>query len=157
MLLYRYRSREVAREALRIVAVATSLQLGGCSFDLPSLIPPADEMATGSIGPAREIRLTARMSDEDWRRAKGSLAVALDLHGNGRAVRWDNPETRTSGVIVPAGPPRVEADQVCRDFHASVTFHASMKVGEGEPVHLTGRACKLPDEWVLHGVHPRKI
>lgn len=136
---------------MRIVAVATSLQLGACSFDLPSLIPPADEMATGSIGPAREVRLTARMGDEDWRRAKGSLAVALDLHGNGRAVRWDNPETRTSGVIVPAGPPRVEADQVCRDFHASMT------VGEGKPVHLTGRACKLPDEWVLHGVHARRI
>lgn len=142
---------------MRIVAVASSLQLGGCSFDIPSLVAPADEMATGSIGPAREIRLTARMGDEDWRRAKGSLAVALDLHGNGRAVRWDNPETRTSGVIVPAGPPGVEADQVCRDFNASVTFHASTTVGPRAPFHLTGRACKLPEEWVIRNVRPRGI
>ncbi len=150
-MLTKYRSRELAREALRVVAAALSLQLGACSFDIPSLIPPADEMATGSIGPARETRLTARMSDEDWRRAKGSLAVALDLHGNGRAVRWDNPETRTTGVIVPAGPPRVEADQVCRDFQASMT------VEDRDPIHLTGRACKLPDEWMIRSVHPRKI
>lgn len=140
------------REALRIVAVASSLQLCACSFDLPSLIPPAaDEMTTGSIGPARETRLTLRMGDEDWRRAKASLAVALDLHGNGRAVRWDNPETHTSGIIVPAGPPHVEADQVCRDFHASMT------VADGEPVHLTGHACKLPDEWSIRSTRPRVI
>lgn len=140
------------REALRIVAVASSLQLCACSFDLPSLVPPAaDEMATGSIGPAREIRLTPRMGDEDWRRAKASLAVALDLHGNGRAVKWDNPDTHTSGVIVPVGPPSVEADQVCREFNSSMT------VGDGDPLHLTGRACKLPDEWIIRSVQSRKI
>lgn len=148
----RYRSREAAREALRVVAVASSLQLGACSFDIPSLIAPAtDEMTTGSIGPAREIRLIPAMGDEDWRRARGSLAIALDLHGNGRAVRWDNAETGRHGVVVPAGPPGVDEHEVCRDFDASVT------VVEGAPVHLTGRACKVSDEWLIRSVTPRKI
>lgn len=108
-------------------------------------------MTTGSIGPAREKRLTVAMDDEDWRRAKGSLALALDLHGNGRAVTWDNPETRRRGIIVPAGVPHVDEDEVCRDFNASVT------VAEQDAVHLTGRACKLSDEWLIRSVHPRKI
>lgn len=141
-------------EASRVFTIAGGLTLlgflvGGCSFSLPSMAP-APEETTGSIRTV-ESRLSSELGQEDWRRAKGALAVALHPQGNGRPVKWDNPETKMAGEIAPAGPPYVEADEVCRKFRARID------PPEGRAKILDGSACKLSaEEWVVRETRPHR-
>ena len=144
-----------ARSVLTIVRLGAALggiglacALGGCSFAIPSLTGDAVD-TTGSIKSAPRSPLSSDLSVEDWRRAKGALAVALDPQGNGSSVSWDNPESGIRGTFVPVGGPFVQSDVVCRAFVATLT-------GAGEtPLSLQGTACRpTPDEWVVSGVKP---
>jgi surface antigen len=142
--------RSTGRETLGILtatALAACLapSLGGCSFAIPALTP-APEETTGSIRKIEE-RLSADLDPEDWRRAKGALALALDPQGNGRPVKWDNPESRMAGEIAALGSPYVEDDEVCRRFRASIDPPSTpAKIVEGH-------ACRLsPDEWAIRDV-----
>jgi surface antigen len=104
---------------------------------------------TGSITPAFRSPLSPDLSREDWRRAKGALAVALDPQGNGSSVNWDNPESGLKGTFVPVGGPFVQNDIVCRTFIASITGAAETQLS------LQGTACRpSPDEWTVSGVKP---
>lgn len=114
--------------------VAACLGLAGCSQPLitfqsdasdpvkttaASEADPADPTMTGSIR-KRPTTFGADLGAEDWRRAQAALAVALDPQGNGRPVKWDNPETALRGSVNPTGLPYVSEEEVCRDFLASV-------------------------------------
>lgn len=114
--------------------VAACLGLAGCSQPLITFqsdtsdpvqaaaapaADPADPTVTGSIR-KRPPTFGADLGAEDWRRAQAALAVALDPQGNGRPVKWDNPETALRGSVNPTGLPYVAEDEVCRDFLASV-------------------------------------
>lgn len=140
-------------EAFRLFTIAGTLAfvgsfVAGCSFSLPS-VSTAPEETTGSLRKV-ESRLSGELDQEDWRRAKAALGVALHPQGNGRPVKWDNPETRLAGEITPAGPPYVESDEVCRKFRATID-------APGKPAKTVhGAACKLTaDEWVIRDVAPR--
>jgi surface antigen len=75
---------------------------------------------TGSIGPAPAARkLFPDLGPEEDRRARAALAVALDPQGNGKPVKWDNPESGIAGEIAASGAPFVEADEICRAFTTS--------------------------------------
>ncbi|MBV9078919.1 MAG: hypothetical protein JO048_15765 [Methylobacteriaceae bacterium] len=106
-----------------------------------------DAATTGSLKPASapaELKLAPELAGEDWRRAKGALAIALDPQGNGRPFKWDNPETQVGGVITPEGPPYVVADEICRDY--SVSVHGP---GIDERTRQ-GTACRLSaDSWEI--------
>ncbi len=105
--------------------------LGGCSQPLlvfrqkaeePAKVAAAeaaDPVVTGSIA-KRPVSFGPDLGDEDWRRARAALGVALDPQGNGRPVKWDNPESGLRGSINPTGLPYVSNDLICRDFLASV-------------------------------------
>lgn len=142
--------RSTGRETLAILtamglAVGLSPVLGGCSFAIPALTP-APEETTGSIRRIEE-RLSSELSAEDWRRAKGALALALDPQGNGRPVKWDNPESRMAGEIAALGSPFVDSDEVCRRFRATIDPPAA------PPKRVEGQACRLsPDEWAIRDV-----
>lgn len=146
-----YRTRFHGREALpRVAGIAAvaiaAAALAGCSFALPSLVPPPEE-TTGSIPKKIEARLSGDLAAEDWRRAKGALALALDPQGNGRPVKWDNPETGMKGEIIPDGSPFVEADDICRRFKATI------EAPSGKSSALVGSACRASaDEWPIKQV-----
>jgi surface antigen len=125
-----------------------ALALGGCSMAI-SPIGSDSVDSTGSITPVFRSPLSGDLSQEDWRRAKGALAVALDPQGNGSSVSWDNPESGLKGTFVPVGSPFVQNDIICRAFVATLT-------GAGDtPVSLQGSACRpSPDEWEVSGVKP---
>jgi surface antigen len=94
--------------------------------------------------------LSAELGEEDWRRAKAALAVALDPQGAGSPVSWDNPDTTIKGTFTPVGQPFVRSDEICRAFLASVQ-------GQATTSSLQGTACRPSGgDWVVKDVRPFK-
>ena len=129
-----------------LACVATSLLAtasAGCSGPVLSFrgqeSPAAPEpTVTGSI-PKRPTSFGRDLDDEDWRRAHGALALALDPQGNGRPVKWENPDTALRGSVNPTGLPYVAGDEICRDFLATVVAGAG---SGGRSRFLRGTGCK---------------
>ncbi|HMO29971.1 RT0821/Lpp0805 family surface protein [Enterovirga sp.] len=145
----RYRRGWTFGEAAARIAVALGcLCAGGCSLSSSSTEAQVD--ATGSIKRDAVTTLSADLGAEDWRRAKGALATALDPQGNGAPVKWDNPDSEISGTFTPVAQPFVKSDEICRVFLATINF-------PGRTSSLQGTACKLSaDEWQLKDVKPWK-
>jgi surface antigen len=149
-----YRSVGGHREsrALRLTgplcALGISLLTGACgmSFPMASLFPEAE--TTGSITPRIVSPLSPDLGAEDWRRAKGALAVALDPQGSGSSVSWDNPDTEMKGNFAPVGQPFVKTDEICRAFLASL-------IAKDATRSLQGTACRPSGgEWAIKDVKP---
>jgi surface antigen len=119
----------------------------GVSFPMASLFPEAE--TTSSIMPARFVSpLSPELGAEDWRRAKGALAVALDPQGSGSSVSWDNPDTDMKGHFSPVGQPFVKTDEICRAFLAAVETKTATS-------SLQGTACRPSGgEWAITSVKP---
>ncbi|HZY23249.1 MAG TPA: hypothetical protein VFE80_12705, partial [Beijerinckiaceae bacterium] len=80
-----YRTFRRFGEARRLLAGALAgVCLGGCSMSFPmeSLVPEDEPKATGTLAAKASSALSPELGEEDWRRAKGALAVALDPQGN---------------------------------------------------------------------------
>ncbi|GJD73010.1 RT0821/Lpp0805 family surface protein [Methylobacterium goesingense] len=157
------------RRTARVLGAALLLGLGGCG--LPILTFQGEETAAAGAetakatlakgGPVEEPATTgsidrkplgfgADLGAEDWRRASAALAVALDPQGNGRPVKWDNPETTLRGSVNPTGLPYVANDLVCRDFLASVISPAGSRF-------VRGTGCKPSGgEWGLTRIRAAK-
>ena len=134
------------------LALMLALACGGCSLSFPiaSLVEKGDPDAPNSIAVRPVSPLSAELGEEDWRRARGALAVALDPHGNGSSVNWDNPDSGLKGTFAPVGAPFVKQDVVCRAFLASVV---SPDAGQW----LQGSACRgSGGEWAVRDVKPWK-
>ncbi|MCJ2035025.1 RT0821/Lpp0805 family surface protein [Methylobacterium sp. J-068] len=143
-----------------MAGLAALLGLSGCG--LPIITFQGEETATAGTGTAAQAKAASPdeptstgsidrrplgfghdLGAEDWRRASAALAVALDPQGNGRPVKWDNPETTLRGSINPTGLPYVSNDLVCRDFLASVIAPAGSRF-------VRGTGCKPSGgEWTL--------
>lgn len=144
------RARSVA---LGIAAGLLAGSLAGCgiSFSIGSLSGD-DDGPTGSVAPRiaaspkQPSPLSPALNEEDWRRARSALSVALDPQGNGSAAGWDNPESGLKGTITPVGGPMVKGERICRAFIASM-------VGVRGQDWLQGQACRgsAPD-WSIDGV-----
>ena len=139
-----------------VLSLSMMLILGGCSQPLlvfrgESEAPPivAEPTVTGSIE-KRPLSFGNDLAEEDWRRARAALTVALDPQGNGRPVKWDNPDTGLHGAINPTGLPYVADDQICRNFLASV-------VGPQRSRFVRGTGCKPSGgAWTLTRVRTAK-
>ncbi|MEG9527646.1 MAG: hypothetical protein MIL41_18095 [Hyphomicrobiales bacterium] len=104
-----------------------------------------EPVVTGSIE-KRPMSFGDDLAEEDWRRARAALGVALDPQGNGRPVKWDNPETGLHGTVNPTGLPYVAEDLICRNFLASV-------VAPGRSRFVRGTGCKPSGgQWTLKRV-----
>ncbi len=95
-----------------VLAAALALTTGGCglSFPMASLFPEPE--ATGSVTPRVVSPFSPELGAEDWRRARGALAIALDPQGSGSSVSWDNPDTDMKGNFAPVGQPFVKTDEI---------------------------------------------
>jgi surface antigen len=130
------------------LAAALSLMTGACgvSFPMASLFPEPE--TTSSITPRIVSPLSPELAAEDWRRAKGALAIALDPQGSGASVSWDNPDTDSKGNFAPVGQPFVNTDEICRAFLATL-------VAKGNATSLQGTACRPSGgEWAIKDVKP---
>ena len=134
-----------------LTALVIGLVLCGCSQPLLMFRgdrpPPVaeDAIVTGSIE-RRPMSFGDDLAEEDWRRARAALSVALDPQGNGRPVKWDNPETGLKGSVNPTGLPYVADDLICRNFLASV-------INASRSRFVRGTGCKMSGgEWSLKRV-----
>lgn len=134
---------------------ALSLMVALCGCSQPLLVfrgevaeaPRVVEepVVTGSIE-KRPMSFGDDLAEEDWRRARAALGVALDPQGNGRPVKWDNPESGLHGTVNPTGLPYVAEDLICRNFLASV-------VAPGRSRFVRGTGCKPSGgQWTLKRV-----
>jgi surface antigen len=115
---------------------------------MASLFLDMEAETTSSITPKPASPLSPELSDEDWRRAKGALAVALDPQGGGASVSWDNPDTDIKGNFAPVGQPFVNSDEICRAFLATLTVRTAA-------TSLQGTACRPSGgEWAIKDVKP---
>lgn len=144
----RYRSDAFLREAGKIlVAGLIALSTSACSYSLGMMgLDEEEPKATGTIVqaavPTEPVLLSPDLNEEDWRRAKAALSVALDPQGPGTQVSWDNPETDMRGTFTPTGAPYVKNDEICRTFTAQLSGPAH--------ANLRGTACRPSgDEWAL--------
>lgn len=138
------------RAAGLAAAVAVSVNAAACSLSYPMGSLVKDEEATHSVAKRVISPLSPELGEEDWRRARGALALALDPQGSGSQVSWDNPDTLIKGNFTPVGQPFVKDDEVCRAFLATV-------VGQASTASLQGSACRPSGgEWVIKDVKPFK-
>jgi surface antigen len=146
-----YRILGLGGEVARATAVAAvALKVGACSLLLPAMESDQEPLATQSVAPKTLSPLSAALGEEDWRRAKAALAVALDPQGAGTPVSWDNPDTTLKGNFVPVGQPYVKNDEICRAFLAAIH-------GQGTASSQQGTACRPSGgEWVIKDVKPFK-
>ena len=129
-----------------VISIGSLTGACGLSFPMASLFPEAE--TTSSITPKFVSPLSPELGVEDWRRAKGALAVALDPQGSGSSVSWDNPDTETKGNFSPVGQPFVNTDEICRAFLASLVVKDASR-------SLQGTACRPSGgEWAIKDVKP---
>lgn len=136
--------RRIGLLAALAASALTSSLLAGCSgpiltFRADAAEGPSEPVSTGSISKPPK-SFGSDLDQEDWRRAHAAMGVALDPQGNGRPVRWDNPETAMRGSISPTGLPYVSNDEVCRDFLASVVGSTSSRFVRGTGCKPSGGA-----------------
>jgi surface antigen len=130
------------------LAIAIALSTGACGMSFPMASLLSDDETTGSVKPKISSPLSSELGEEDWRRAKGALAIALDPQGSGSSVTWENPDTDLKGHFVPVGQPFVKTDEVCRAFLTTVT-------GKTATTSLQGTACRPSGgEWAIKDVKP---
>ena len=147
----RYRSDACLSEALKILAVGLlALSAAGCSLTYGIAgLEEAEPEVTGSIAPQGPVPLSADLDEEDWRRAKAALAVALDPQGPGTQVSWDNPASSMKGTFTPSGAPFVKNDEICRAFSAHLDGSATAT--------LLGTACRPSGgEWAIKEIKPTR-
>jgi surface antigen len=134
-----------------VIVAALAGPLAACSLALPvATLTSDDPVVTSSIVPKAVSPLSPDLGEEDWRRARAALAVALDPQGSGSQVSWDNPDTSVKGSFTPVGQPFVADDKICRAFLASLT-------GTSGASSLQGTACRPSGgEWVIRDVKPFK-
>ena len=136
---------------MKLLAVGLiALSTGACSFSFGlSALDDDEPKSTGAIGTKAVAPLSADLDDEDWRRAKAALAVALDPQGPGTQVSWDNPATTMKGTFTPVGAPFVKNDEICRSFSAHLSGPSASS--------LHGTACRPSGgEWTIQDVKPLK-
>ncbi len=113
---------------------------------------------TASLAPAAQMPgksraispLSPELGPEDWRRASGAMALALDPQGNGSSVSWDNKESGMKGLFSPVGSPFLRADEVCRVFLSTL----ELQTGASK---LQGMACRPSGgDWSIKDIRPFK-
>ncbi|WP_114946168.1 RT0821/Lpp0805 family surface protein [Microvirga calopogonii] len=132
--------------AVGLLALSTS----ACSFSFGlSALDDEEPKSTGTIAAKADTPLSADLDQEDWRRAKAALAVALDPQGPGTQVSWDNPATTMKGTFTPMGAPFVKNDEICRSFSAHLSGPSASS--------LHGTACRPSGgDWAIKEVKPLK-
>jgi surface antigen len=147
----RYRSSARFSEAMKVLAaglIALSTSACGMSLGLSGL-DDDEPKATGAIASKAAVTLSSDLDEEDWRRAKAALAVALDPQGPGTHVSWDNPASTRKGTFTPMGAPFVKNDEICRIFSATLSGPSAAS--------LHGTACRPSGgEWAIKEVKPQK-
>ena len=133
-----------------LVVGLLALSTSACSFSFGlSALDDEEPKSTGTVTARADTPLSPDLDQEDWRRAKAALAVALDPQGPGTQVSWDNPASTMKGTFTPMGAPFVKNDEICRSFSAHLSGPSASS--------LHGTACRPSGgDWAIKDVKPLK-
>lgn len=141
----------ILRSLLLVAVGIAAAASGGCAtgIPLPSLMAKtSSDDVTGSIRGTSPLSNT--LDQEDWRRARGAMGLALDPQGNGSPVTWENPQSKARGSFTPVGQAKAVDDKICRAFIAELG-------GSLKSEQLQGDACRdRSGEWNVGKVQPWK-
>ncbi len=135
------------RQLAALCMVAGALCGCSTSIPLPAFVDPGD--ITGSIRQPVS-PLSSALDAEDWRRAKGALAIALDPQGNGAPTSWDNPASGVKGSFLPVSAAYAHDGLICRQFEAEIG-------GKAPARQMGGIGCRdKGGEWDVTDIKPLK-
>ena len=106
------------------------------------LITPADNITVAMVAPKGPGHLVLR-TFADGKGVPCLIAVEQDPQGNGRPVKWDNPDSNLRGSVNPTGLPYVAEDEICRDFLATVIAPEGSRFVRGTGCKPSGGAWTL--------------
>ncbi len=63
-----------------------------------------------------------QLSDEDVALAAAAMQQALETHGDGEAVQWENTESGNSGTVTPTATFVTDKGVFCREYRETVAI-----------------------------------
>lgn len=123
-----------------------ALAVGGCSYNLSSLLSKDDAAVTGSV--SRSDHAVAQPREADLVYARAAAADALGRADKDGSVPWENPQSGAGGNITPLASFYREGSFTCRDFLASYV-HGELQTW------LQGEACRAGEgKWQVKSLTP---
>lgn len=121
--------------------------LGGCSYNLSSLLASDDPALTASVA-RPDPAAAARPQEADLAYARAAAADALGRADKDGSVPWENPQSGAGGNITPLASSYREGSFTCRDFLASYV-HGELQTW------LQGEACRAGQgKWQVKSLTP---
>jgi hypothetical protein len=131
--------------------LAMGLSVGGCSYDLGSLLGKDGEK-TRIAGPGSAVVPANRQlpTDADLAYASAAAADVLTKGHKDMSAPWENPRTGARGTVTPIASAYTQDGLTCRDFLASYVQGTSQAWMQGE-------ACKQDKgSWEIRALKPWK-
>jgi hypothetical protein len=127
---------------------AMGLSVGGCSYDLGSLLGKDGEK-TRVVGPGAAVIPASKQLPTDTDLAYASAAAADVLtKRKDISAPWENPGTGARGTITPIAAEYAQDGSTCREFLASY-------VARNNEAWLQGEACQMHQgKWVVRSLKP---
>ena len=141
--------RGLGTSACAVAGLAMGLSLGGCSYELGSLLGK-DGDKTRIAGPSYAVVPAKRElpSDTDLAYASAAAADVLARGSKDASAPWENPRTGARGTITPIAAEYDQDGSTCREFLASF-------VAKDNEAWLQGEACqKQQGKWVVRTLKP---
>jgi hypothetical protein len=129
--------------------LAMGLSVGGCSYDLGSLLGKDGEKPR-IAGPGSAVIPANRQlpSDADLAYASAAAADVLTKGHKDMSAPWENPRTGARGTITPIAAEYAQDGSTCREFLASY-------VAKDNEAWLQGEACQMHQgKWVVRSLKP---
>jgi surface antigen len=151
--LYRATSSSRLRRGSRVAAgvvLAVGLSVGGCSYELGSLLGKDGEKVRGLRAGSPVIAGNGSLpSDADLAFASAAAADVLTKGSKDASAPWENPSTGARGMVTPIATEYDQDGSTCREFLASYVKR------ESEAAWLQGEACRQQrGKWVVRSLRP---
>ncbi len=141
----------IGSPVLAPAAMALGLALGGCSYQLGSMLGKDEDKGKPTGALAAETPPAAELAaDPDLSYARAAVAEALAKGGKTRSTPWENPRTGARGMVTPIASAYTQDGFQCRDFLASYVLG-------GTESWLEGEACRIHQgRWEVRSLKPWK-
>jgi surface antigen len=128
--------------------VMLALALGGCSYQLDSLVGKGDAEPVGSLLPGAPGLGATLPPEHDLAVARAAVSELLSRDNRDASVPWENPRTGARGTITPIASSYSQDGFTCRDFLASY-------VRDGSESWMQGEACRIHQgKWQVRNLKP---
>jgi surface antigen len=132
-----------------MAGLAMGLSVGGCSYDLGSLLGKDGEKTRVAGSRSAVVPASRELpSDADLAYASAAAADVLTKGSKDISAPWENPRTGARGTVTPIATEYPQDGSTCREFLASY-------VAKENEAWLQGEACQVHQgKWVVRSLKP---